>query len=208
MGMKRTATAALLLSLGALMGCTGADSRAAPRRPVGTVVVRWHGQAISPPFTADHRAIVVERGAGPAGMTAADARSIAHALLDDTASGRRDVPGCDGCVTPTARNRTAVSGRVTLAASVRGGEGRGLRDRPAWVVEYQPPQAMGCPFQPAGRPEPPATASGLDAVIVTGSRSDDVFAYHGAGTGSCAPRVQPDISASVGPGIDPGDAAR
>jgi hypothetical protein len=203
--MKRTTIALLLLSLGVFAGCTGSSSRTASRRRVATVVVRWHGQAIRPPFTADARAIVVDPGGGPAGTTREDARSIAHALLDDTASGRRDVPGCGGCVTPTARISAVVSGRVTISASVRGGDGRDLRGRPAWVVEYQPPQAMGCPFQPAGHPEPSATASGFDAVIVTGSRSGDVFAYHGAGTGSCAPRVRPEVSTSVSAGIDPGE---
>jgi hypothetical protein len=65
---------------------------------------------------------------------------------------------------------------------------------------------MGCPVVPGGRPEPSATASGLDAVIVTGSGSTEVLASHGAGTGSCAPRLHPEVTASVSSGIDPGDA--
>jgi hypothetical protein len=188
-----------VLAVIATSGCSSAT------HPVPRVLTHWDQRHLPRAFAADHRALVVEAAGPPRTVPRARALQLAHDVLQDSPSGKAVVTGmtgCDRCFTLTSRIVAVRSGRVTLAVP---GSTRAERprQRPAWVIAYAIPGTEGCPFW-SGSPTAPASASGLQVLVIDGPHRADVVAYRGTGTGACRPRIHPELNHSPVPGVDPG----
>jgi hypothetical protein len=146
--------------------------------PAPVPLVDWHGEPLRAPINADDGALVITNGSPPPTLTRSQALALARQVLADQNWAR--------ITTQTFSGRASLSGaKAQLGPGVAQ-----LTDQPAWIVAYQSQIAYGCPAMD-GTPAVPATASHLDAVIITGVTISQVTIYHGTGTGPCIPRVYP-----------------
>ena len=171
----------------AVGGCAGTHH--VSKRPITTNVsssttlaplplMGWHGQPLTPPINADDGALVITTGSPPRAVSPSDALALARHVLGD-----QDWPRT---TTQTLRGRATLSpAKAQLGPGVAQ-----LTNQPAWIVAYQSQIAYSCPATDS-TPAIPATASQLDALIITGAAIDQVTIYHGAGTGPCVPRLYP-----------------
>jgi hypothetical protein len=183
MSGRRVHSAIVAFLLTTSFGC-------ATRTPVPPTIIRWNSKALSPPFQADHRAILVTPGAAPQGVSRTVALHLAHDVVGDlTAIAAAESVGLEaGGGEPLTRS--PITGRVTLdvARSTTTGPYRKLSGAPAWIVPFAlwPTE---CPFIPASASQPPPTASDLELVIIPSADPRRVVVYHGAGSGRCYSRT-------------------
>ena len=138
---------------------------------------------VSVPFSADQNALVVMAGQAPSNISTSRAQAILRAVFFNIGSS----------VVPP---HELLAGRVTLAPNLGA---PALHATRAWVMIYEGGHAA-CPYNPsvATAPSVPATASGLNAIIVTTSDPKAAIGYYGEGTGLCPPPLTRP-TATVGP---------